>query len=309
MIEVFPSKFVSEQTHGFVDLESFSVSKTSDDLDWSVAYISVQSEMPYARSFQPLTDILIVSIDAGSMLANVKFGDRHQRILRPSGSVTLMPDRMAFDVDMHTPIDTTHLYLRRSILDEVAGGLYRGDPTRIDLIPRMAILDPILGEIGHSVRAALDDDPQTSGLYVEHMMRAIAAHLIRMHSDADKNATMPVSLNAGLSASQLAKAREMIEDHLTARLTLFEISSEFGMSSDHFGRLFKQATGIPVHHFVLRSRIDRARRLLAETSLPIARIAFECGFAGQTHLTRSFRRIVGVTPAIFRKARQSGLLR
>jgi AraC family transcriptional regulator len=214
-----------------------------------------------------------------------------------------MPDRMAFDVDLHTPIDTTHLYLRRSILDEVASGLHRGDPADIDLRFRMAVLDPILGVLCHAVREALDEDPKISTLYVDHLMRAIAAHLIKTHSDADKRGKC-APLKVGLTAHQLGRVREMIESRFAERLTLQDFSTELGMSADHFGRLFKRASGVPVHQFLLRSRIDRVRSFLAETTTPIADIARECGFTDQMHLTRAFRRIVGTTPAVFRKASQ-----
>lgn len=304
MNQVSPPRFSTEQTHRFVELDSFAVSKTSADLDWATAFVSVQSEAPYSASFEASPDILIVSIDSGSMLADVKTLGRQQTVLRPSGSVTVMPDRMAFDVDLHTPIDTTHLYLRRSILDEVAGGLYRGDPVDIDLIFRMGALDPVLGVLCHAVGNAVDEDPAISGLYIEHLMRAISAHLIKRHSDADKKGNS-FPLKAELTAHQLSKAREMIKDRFAERLTLLDFSTEFEMSADHFGRLFKKATGVPVYQFLLRSRIDRVRRFLAETAIPIATIATECGFTDQMHLTRSFRRIVGTTPAAFRKAVQN----
>jgi len=308
MNRVSPSRFSTEQTHRFVELDSFSVSKTSADLDWAAAYISVQSETPYAASFEARPDILIASNDSGSVLADITILGHQQTVLRPSGSVTVMPDCMAFDVDLHAPIDTTHLYLRRSILDEVAGGLYRGDPVDIDLRFRMAVLDPVLGVVCHAVRKALDEDPKISSLYVEHLMRAVAAYLIKRHSDADKKSKLP-PLKAALTAHQLSKVREMIESRFAERLTLLDFSTEFGMSADHFGRLFKLATGVPVHQFLLRCRIDRARRFLAETTMPIANIALECGFTDQMRLTRSFRRIVGTTPAAFRRDSQSVLSR
>lgn len=300
MDELSEAEFSSDQTHGFIELESFTVSKTSAGLGWTSAYVSVQSELPYAAGFKARPDILIVSVDAGSVLASLKTRDCNESVLRPSGSVAVIPDRMSFEVDLRSPIDTTHLYLRRSTLEEVAGGLYRGDPANVNLIVRMAIFDPILDQLSQAVRAALDEDPAISGLYVEHMMRAIAAHLIRKHTDAGKSGT-PSSINSKLSFRQLARIRELIEDRLSGRLTLADLSTEIGISADHFGRLFKQATGMPVHQFVLRCRVDRARRLLTDTAMPIAAIAFECGFSDQVHLTRLFRRFVGTTPAAFRQ--------
>lgn len=93
----------------------------------------------------------------------------------------------------------------------------------------------------------------------------------------------------------------MIESKLGGQLTLAHLAADAGMGGDHFGRLFKRTAGISLYQFVIRCRIDRARHLLAETSMPIAEIALECGFADQVHLTRAFGRIVRTTPAAFRK--------
>jgi AraC family transcriptional regulator len=60
--------------------------------------------------------------------------------------------------------------------------------------------------------------------------------------------------------------------------------------------------GVPPHQFILRTRVERAKRLLANTHIPIAHIAAECGFCHQEHLTRAFRRLTGTTPAAFRAA-------
>ncbi len=76
-----------------------------------------------------------------------------------------------------------------------------------------------------------------------------------------------------------------------------------GYSPYHFARLFQCTTGETPHHFVLRQRIERAQRLLAETALPLARIAGESGFANQSAFTRVFTRSVGVTPRVYRQER------
>ncbi len=73
-----------------------------------------------------------------------------------------------------------------------------------------------------------------------------------------------------------------------------------GLSAWHFSRRFKADFGLSPHAYLIRRQIDRARLLLGRRGQPLKAIAQDCGFADQSHFCRTFRRIVGVTPARFR---------
>ena len=93
-----------------------------------------------------------------------------------------------------------------------------------------------------------------------------------------------------------------IADHPGANHGVAQLADRAGVCLAHFRRLFQQATGLAPHRYVLEVRLARARQLLAQTRLPIARIAAECGFTSQSHLTACFRRAHGTTPASWRGA-------
>ncbi|MEH3148056.1 MAG: AraC family transcriptional regulator [Methylobacterium frigidaeris] len=65
--------------------------------------------------------------------------------------------------------------------------------------------------------------------------------------------------------------------------------------------MFKASFGVPPHRYVVERRIARARDLLAGGRESLAGIALACGFASQSHFTRSFRQATGVTPAAWRR--------
>lgn len=73
-----------------------------------------------------------------------------------------------------------------------------------------------------------------------------------------------------------------------------------GVSQAHFRRLFLEAVGMPPHRYVLAARLEQVRKLLSLSEMPLVRIAQECGFSSQSHLTASFRAAHAVTPAQFR---------
>jgi len=91
-----------------------------------------------------------------------------------------------------------------------------------------------------------------------------------------------------------------IHENLSEDLSLEVLARQAQVSEVHFRRLFQEATGAPPHRYVVAARLELARRLLTQTPLPIARIAAECGFSSQSHLTERFRCAHAATPAEYR---------
>ncbi len=75
------------------------------------------------------------------------------------------------------------------------------------------------------------------------------------------------------------------------------------ISPSYFSALFKQSTGLTPHQYVIQRRIDRAKQLLLQ-GMSVAEVALNLGFSRQSHLSRHFKRLVGVTSKEFWK-RQS----
>ncbi|MEE4143943.1 MAG: helix-turn-helix domain-containing protein [Halieaceae bacterium] len=100
--------------------------------------------------------------------------------------------------------------------------------------------------------------------------------------------------------SRLQAVLNHIRDHPGGDLSVTALAAKAGVSVAHFRRLFRDAMGSPPHRYVLASRLEKARNLLATTSLPIAHIAEECGFSSQSHFTACFRAAHASTPAEYR---------
>jgi YesN/AraC family two-component response regulator len=108
------------------------------------------------------------------------------------------------------------------------------------------------------------------------------------------------SLTEGLPPSKLRKVFNYVDNHLNQELSLEKLAGEIGLTSYYFARLFKQSTGQSFHQYVIRQRVERAKQLLQQSELSIAKIAVECGFANSSHLALHFKRIVGRAPKKFR---------
>lgn len=73
------------------------------------------------------------------------------------------------------------------------------------------------------------------------------------------------------------------------------------MGGAQFSRLFKVTMTVTLHQYIIERRVEKAKALLTETDIKIVEIAQECGFSDQVHLNKFFTRVVGITPARFRK--------
>jgi AraC-like DNA-binding protein len=103
-----------------------------------------------------------------------------------------------------------------------------------------------------------------------------------------------------------AEAKRMVECALwldaeaAAPIDLEAAARRAGFSPFHFLRLFRRVLGVSPHQYLVRARLRRAARLLAEPELAVTTIAFEVGFGDLSHFIRSFRRAAGVSPGGFR---------
>ncbi|MDY6953262.1 MAG: AraC family transcriptional regulator, partial [Thermodesulfobacteriota bacterium] len=115
------------------------------------------------------------------------------------------------------------------------------------------------------------------------------------HADAP-----PPLGTVGRERKRVKRAREYMEAHFHEDISLHQLASLAHLSPFHFVRVFRKELGLPPHAYLTQVRVNRAKALLAKGS-KIADTAFDTGFADQSHLTRHFKRITGVTPGQYRK--------
>jgi transcriptional regulator of acetoin/glycerol metabolism len=104
----------------------------------------------------------------------------------------------------------------------------------------------------------------------------------------------------GLSPGAMRRVREFVEVHLGESIDLSMLAGVAGLSVHHFARQFRQSAGVTPHAYLTQKRVERAQKMLVQTDLPLAEIAFAVGFFDQGHLARHFRHMLGTTPREFR---------
>jgi len=101
--------------------------------------------------------------------------------------------------------------------------------------------------------------------------------------------------------TRIELVKELIHSHLQEPLTLSALAKHVGMHPVYLAQAFRKVCGCTVGEYVRRLRIEFACRELTDPNNTISEIAAAAGFFDQSHFTRTFKRLLGVTPAEFRK--------
>lgn len=166
---------------------------------------------------------------------------------------------------------------------------------------RFAFSDPLGTALARQILGELYA-PRTveRDAYIAVLFDALKAHTLQ-GSPTSQTATFPT---ADHSAYRVHSIINKILGEPEEDYTLDVLAAEAGLTNSHFCRVFKRATGTSPHQFVMKARLDRARDVLSQSTLSIARVAEMTGFASQSHFTRAFRQYFGQTPSDWRHTLQ-----
>ena len=203
--------------------------------------------------------------------------------------------------DIRDPFHSLMFYLPRAALDTIASEA--GAPRIDDLRhrPGVSIEDPVVRHLLFSLLPVMASPGEAHSLFLDHVALALTAHVASRYGGMRPDAGLSRS---GLAAWQERRAKELMLAFIDQELPLSRLAAECGLSIRHFARAFRHTTGVPPHQWLLRHRVDRAKELLQTRAVSLADIASFCGFADQSHFTRVFTRIVGVSPGAWRRVQQ-----
>ncbi len=154
------------------------------------------------------------------------------------------------------------------------------------------IASPVGEMIVRALARDLHDGSPAGALVGDGLIIALVAHLRGIAPDASKR--------MGLAPVICKRVLAHMQERLAHPLGLAELAGLARMSERHFCRAFRASTGDSPHQYLLRQRVERAKRLLADGQMPLSELAQAVGFADQSQFTRTFRRHAGVTPAAYR---------
>jgi AraC family transcriptional regulator len=214
----------------------------------------------------------------------------------PAGSISLVPAGCPTRWRFSGHKESLHIDLEPGLVGRVAES-FDLDPARLTVPPLDGLDLPHLRTAMLAVDAELTAGGIGGRLVAESLANVMAVQLLRHFAPASVTTPPPGGV---LPREKLRAVVDYIHAHLGAEVSLDELAAVAHLSPYHFARLFKNSTGLPPHQYVIARRVERAKELLRGRVRPaLAEVAAEVGFADQSHFTRHFRRLVGVTPKRF----------
>lgn len=152
---------------------------------------------------------------------------------------------------------------------------------------------PALANLIATAEIAADDPGR-----LEEVALRLSGAVVSVLSGAKRETATP----GARDQRRITRALRHIEAHCEEALSIDELALQAAMSPYHFLRTFRALVGMTPHQYVLRTRLHRAALLLRRTRLPVAGIAFDCGFGDLSTFNRRFKRVMGASPSDYRSA-------
>jgi AraC family transcriptional regulator len=160
--------------------------------------------------------------------------------------------------------------------------------------------DETLVQLLTAATATFDSDRDRAKACVQQ-----AAELLRVSLEREGYLRNETSSRGGLAPWQVKRLDAYIESYIGLSLRVADLAGIVQLSIGHFSRAFSASFGRPPFAYVTARRIRHAQVILLSTRESIAQVALDCGMYDQAHFTRVFRKVVGISPSLWRRQFQS----
>lgn len=264
--------------------------------DWDMPIVRHRAVLPPGSRFPGVPHYILTYHISGAPVRRTDLDDG--AVLARTGAVSLQIPGCGgtFESVGALTVDYAHLYFQTSLLEAVA--------SESDLaIPTADFFGLVDINLQRDIVAYLDraQDRRCPATQTEMDTRARIVLFGLLRAAATRDTDRPVAA-AGLSGRLVQRVEDAILARLSDTIRLTELAEVAGMSSYHFARKFKSATGETPAAFVMRIRMEKAVQMLKETDLPVSEIAYRTGFSSQSHLSRRLRETYGESPGRLRNA-------
>jgi AraC-like DNA-binding protein len=219
----------------------------------------------------------------------------------PVGGVSAINLQEEPAVLLPNPFDALVLYVTQAALDEIA---YVHQAPRVEqLVWPHGVFDPVVHHLGQTLLSSLEQPHHTLKIFLDHVLHALNCHIAYSYGGVTKSSP---KMRGGLSPWQMRRATELLDAHLDGNIALQQVAEACDLSLGHFARAFKKTFRRPPHTWLIELRVEKAKDLMINTRLSLADIAAGCGFADQSAFNRSFKRIQGISPGMWRRRSTRG---
>jgi len=220
-----------------------------------------------------------------------------------TGALTCLDLRETWTMDLSDPFDSFHAFIPLDAFDRVADELGRPRIDRLNRLISVEQRDETMLGLAQALNPLLGSPSEASALFADYVFAAMTTHLAVTYGGIGPLGSPPdrAARKGKLTLQQERRLTSRLLDDLKGDPSLAELAALAGLSQSQLLRAFKATLGMPPHRWLLAQRVRRAKALMLGTGMSIGEVALECGFADQSHMTRVFSRIYGVTPGAWRR--------
>jgi AraC family transcriptional regulator len=161
----------------------------------------------------------------------------------------------------------------------------------------MSSSDDMLASLLATATGALHSDRRMTQRCVQHAAALLGIDL----RPAGVSGPEHSYLQGGLASWQVKRLRSYIDDRLDSAIRAGDLAGVVRLSTSHFFRVFRRTFGESPYGYITKRRMERAQELMVTSQASLAQVALECGMCDQAHFSRTFRRVVGTNPGIWRR--------
>src|SRR5438105_2239809 len=301
LVKASPHQIFSiRETHGRAERPENRLIAHSQDAGWRSLYAAIFEEAPLQTTESAIPHpFVIYHLSRPTEVTRKIVGASQERALIGPRRLCVTPGAASTRWEHHGQPEILQVYIRESVYSAAVNDMYGCEKSAAQVLPRFAILDPLLEQLCIAIARALRDGTVEDGLYTDTLAQMIAVHLARYH--CARSHPLHMTATRPIPSWKIRRLVDFIEENLDRDLSLESMANEVAVSPLYLPRSFKAAVGQSPHQYVIRRRIERAKELLSSGDLPIVDVALAVGFSSQSHLSSWFLRLVGVSPASYRR--------
>jgi AraC family transcriptional regulator len=239
--------------------------------------------------------MISIYLDRQPNQLEIGMDENHQDVLWQPGDIFIVPAYVNHALAWGHNSEFMMLCIKPDLFTQSLNEIV--DSNSVDLIPQFTKPDALIYQLGLTLKADLETGVSGSRLYTDAISNTLLMHLFRYYCIRNNIAEYP----GKLTKIELESVVNYIHEYLDRDISLTELAAIVQMGSRHFSRCFKKSTGFSPYQYLIKCRVDKAKELLQQKDSSIAKIAQAVGFANQSHLSRHFKRWIGVSPKSVQK--------
>lgn len=264
---------------------------------WNDMSAVLTKEKPHEGQRFPLPTLWIaLAVDPSEVCRSVDNQIFQSRV--SSDRVIITPPEQKVTDTLLRETRTLHLFMKDDLLQVVSQERLQRKFNDFSFVSSFDMEDKTLVYLLRAAKQMLIE-AEGSHWRSEYLSQAIAAHLLDRYAMIE-GFKIDVDVTP-MPRFKLHRVEEFMKNNLNAEFSYSDLAASVGLSRTAFFNRFSKSTQMTPHQFLQNLRIRKARNLLRYSNNTIAEIAILCGYSDQAHLSRYFKRVVGIGPGRYRK--------